>query len=1432
MEVFKYNDVLGGIIERRPNGLVDVDFAGTILTLHESENEFKAIEPPVQKTDNEIKKGVLSQEVKYEEGGSVYSTKQDFYGNGNLQIRNVGGELLYYKQVNNEWKFLSPDEVEKLKEGTKHEMEHSSTIEVFKRNNVPTEIIASFIAWDHISETPNYYSKLEKAIPEPKKFGEGDIVPSEPTPEPTPEEKMLIHSKIEERLNSVDFHKKMVEDTETELQSLKEERDAIIEKYSKLTYPANIGRYDETEVVDKKIYPLSKVIDYAKNCLKCLENKGSLRSFKDMKGVSHTLVSDWREVPSDNIMFNEESILVDPVPVFIPIFDESLLKRRAFILDAIRLSPDTYIVSTDEYEDKQIPQIYSKFVLVTLDQLVLISDYYFKKVKAKLRAEAENKTLKAEQYYDSLPVEKRERHFNQFNFYFSLPVVIKKKITREDWDKLDLAGKEKIYKPFKKYGSERISSSLEANKMYGSFHNMYERFINPNAVVRMEKGQRFADPEVWTYWSTFREMMDFKIKDIQSQRAYLNEAYATAIETSFGESNTSTILQENYGVLVKRQNGDKINSSEITQIENALIKVYSAFGNCRKMALKDNIKISHTGNRLVFGSKAVGIYHPVMHTISSSYKYGEDQFEMTMAHEFAHFIDNFIGMSKGKMYASGEYESIAGKIAFTFRNNMNKPKNQQTDYINSTQECFARAFEQYFTLEELGENAGLSFSYKELEKVTPISNGDDFVSLDKFDTIIRPLIVEFFETYKEIFDKTIDVSVPAKELEIEPEDLKEIEVEPTQSTEPNASNEMDELSQAIKGMEAYLPYAPESEKMDIVDAIKGLQASFKLMSVLPEKQTTSTERLFAKEVANLPNLTDKELTAELRESNRMVKYYEEQYGKEDAVFTMAGYHRRLVAEIKAEQSRRKKTKTPPPVENITPRGERDYLKEAKDFFMEAGFIEDLNTDPKHYVAELINAMDKPFRTKAELEADKYFMEMGFIEDLSTDQKFYVEKLIENSRSKKLEPTPERTPETTPVAPEVKLIDGEPSDPAYLMTLEEYQQKVTPLIKEYKKFLRKNEQYFSKVSYNGLYVADLQELIETLNSGKEYPHYRMSRKEDYLYRGYTPEEEARHKFSYHKTGNFNKDYVVEPTPKSILEEKNALIDTFRPYFTEDEIVQRVENDELNSPKRSIRRAIDNDTYKRLLEAKAVTLEQLEKVAGSVGVRLPKSIFSKTTQNQMEYEKKLGELLRDLPKQSVDKLKEMIEKILEYAEPLSVEIYEREFARYSSIVKQLYEKQRTTLDVLNMNLPMAIDIFTYSISRERTLGNREEIVYAENLQLRPDWQLKLANHVKEYVEYLKFKMILAFMSNFDRITMPIISIIMLDLSLKNGAFAGDFRFTFENGSSFNFIFRSVKAGGFNIQVLHYRYISDFAEVKLADGTSGGTSLYQIISNFSKK
>jgi DNA polymerase III sliding clamp (beta) subunit (PCNA family) len=115
----------------------------------------------------------------YAEGG-VTDTKDVIFDNGSLQIRNIGGSKTYYKKVDNKWEFLSTNELEKLKEGSKHELEHSKTIKSIINPEYSIEDIASAIAWDHLLEDIEYYNKLSKieSVPETKKFATGDVIQS------------------------------------------------------------------------------------------------------------------------------------------------------------------------------------------------------------------------------------------------------------------------------------------------------------------------------------------------------------------------------------------------------------------------------------------------------------------------------------------------------------------------------------------------------------------------------------------------------------------------------------------------------------------------------------------------------------------------------------------------------------------------------------------------------------------------------------------------------------------------------------------------------------------------------------------------------------------------------------------------------------------------------------------------------------------------------------------------------------------------------------------------------------------------------------------------------------------------------------------------------------------------------------------------------
>lgn len=189
--------------------------------------------------------------------------------------------------------------------------------------------------------------------------------------------------------------------------------------------------------------------------------------------------------------------------------------------------------------------------------------------------------------------------------------------------------------------------------------------------------------------------MKQKLSDMNIQIEENYSAYAKGQETAYGNKGTRKDLLDEYGVLVKRQNGDAINKKEIDEIRTALDAVYGVYGNRASMAKGFGLKVSHSGKVLMHARNASGIYFPSHRAIGVTMRNGEMGFGFTLAHEWAHFMDNYLG-SKGArhFYASDDWSSLPGQIARTFRSNMASP--QKSDYQNRTCECFARALEQFF----------------------------------------------------------------------------------------------------------------------------------------------------------------------------------------------------------------------------------------------------------------------------------------------------------------------------------------------------------------------------------------------------------------------------------------------------------------------------------------------------------------------------------------------------------------------------------------------------------------------------------------------------------------------------------------------------------------------------------------------------------------
>ena len=569
----------------------------------------------------------------------------------------------------------------------------------------------------------------------------------------TPEQLAELQNDFANTINKIKLESvEKLEALKIEKESLEAEKKALGSDYS---------NWDKKQQLNQVIEIVNGSILNQENIVKVLENNGLIANITDENGFEYLDVPDFRKVDTSEFTFDEKTVLVSPIPKYVPFINEDKFRQHGYVFDAIRVTEDSYMICLGNYSRKEKEK--NNFFIATLDQLVLIIDYYYAKAKAKNIEEARLANERSKERYFALPESSRRSYMFQRGIYRSLSASEKKKVSEAEFEAMDLEEREKHYLPIKTYGAKRLTSKLGESQMWISFHNMYEDFIDKTKTLLDSNGNpnpngRYANSVVMKYWKDFAEMINYKLKDIKIQREDYSDTYKQAIETSFGESNVDPILKEKYGILVKRQNGDKIKPVEVDLIEKSWVEIQKVYGNLKAEAIKHNLKISHSGEKLMFAMKALGVYIPQMGTIGVSNKLGEIDFKSTFSHETAHFIDNFIGELNGKRWATDNYESLAGKIAFTFRNSMNKNKSDQSDYINATKECFARAMQQYFGMKTEGEDA---VTRNVDNKISPegieIWKHPNFVNKITFKSDIEPLIEQFLKENLDVFETTVDV---------------------------------------------------------------------------------------------------------------------------------------------------------------------------------------------------------------------------------------------------------------------------------------------------------------------------------------------------------------------------------------------------------------------------------------------------------------------------------------------------------------------------------------------------------------------------------------------------------------------------------------------------------------------------------------------------
>jgi len=247
-----------------------------------------------------------------------------------------------------------------------------------------------------------------------------------------------------------------------------------------------------------------------------------------------------------------------------------------------------------------------------------------------------------------------------------------------------------------------------------------------------------------------------KILDMELQKADWESTWTKGRETSYGNTNLDDTLLQEYGIRVKRQNGDRITNTEIEELKETVKYVYSVFGNIAEPSREFGLKVSHAGTTRMHASKYVGLFSPYYNTIGISFSEGAIESRLTAIHEYAHFLDHLSGKEQGAWHASDIPGTPENKIAVSFREKMNSAKGE---YWGRTCECFARAIEESVRITMLRESIEVDASSVEfiesINKKVSIPASVDYLT---FHRDIEPEITLLLGQYRERYAKEITIT--------------------------------------------------------------------------------------------------------------------------------------------------------------------------------------------------------------------------------------------------------------------------------------------------------------------------------------------------------------------------------------------------------------------------------------------------------------------------------------------------------------------------------------------------------------------------------------------------------------------------------------------------------------------------------------------------
>ena len=355
-----------------------------------------------------------------------------------------------------------------------------------------------------------------------------------------------------------------------------------------------------------------------------------------------------------------------------------------------------------------------------------------------------------------------------------------------------------------------------------------------------------------------------------------------------------------------------------------------------------------------------------------------------------------------------------------------------------------------------------------------------------------------------------------------------------------------------------------------------------------------------------------------------------------------------------------------------------------------------------------------------------------------------------------------------------------------LTLDEYQTEITPKVMELKALLRKkflyNRFYGSGFGFETAdqYIqselddckARMLELFAENNLSEPLPEREQSFLDEAMERA---KQEALEKLDRNK---------IKPTakmPEGHYDAAKAILDELEPRFTLPRIVDWSKAHKGN--KEEVRYALDSNYYIKDLLQGTLSLERLEEICASVGVRIPKRIYNYSVETKERYVRKVA------AKSNGDFLNEMDKALEPYTDELSEYM--------NNELKRIYD------GYLKAGSP---DVFTYGINHLEP----DELRHLFTI-LDDGWDVASKKICEQYVSDLTLKFLIRLNEKLSEVNKshgtPKIN--LSRLSFRAGTAEAEIIMTYEDGLKVVAETKLILAGGDAgyVQRLHYRYLSHF-------------------------